>query len=189
MRQSLIALLSLLVTACSAPAAEETAAEAIPSPVAAGPAYEPMQAFAPFAGKTLRGEWSDANGTYVDIAKYQIILNGRALQSTHRLEGGDYGGRTIFFFDEGAKKYVYHYFTTAGFHSHGSADFTGGALVTEEKVEGHETIGSVKSRSEFGDGEIRISVVYVGKDGTETPGGERVYKPVADPGRLFPDTE
>jgi hypothetical protein len=99
------------------------------------------------------------------------------------------GGRTIFFFDEGAKKYVYHYFTTAGFHTHGSADFVDGALVTEEKVEGHETIGSVKSRSVFGDGDIRISVVYVGKDGTETPGGERVYRPVADPGRLFPDTE
>lgn len=188
MRLSLIGL-AFLAAGCSAPAAEKKAAAPVPEPVAAGGAYEPMKVFAPFAGKTLRGEWSDEKGTYVDIAKYQLILNGRALQSTHRLEGGDYGGRTIFFFDEGAKKYVYHYFTTAGFHTHGSADFVDGALVTEEKVEGHETIGSVKSRSVFGDGDIRISVVYVGKDGTETPGGERVYRPVADPGRLFPDTE
>lgn len=189
MRCFRIAVLPLLAVACSAPAAEKAASQPLPESVAAGAAYEPMKVFAPFAGKTLRGEWSDENGTYVDIAKYQLILNGRALQSTHRIEGGDYGGRTIFFFDEGAKKYVYHYFTTAGFHTTGAADFIDGALVTEEKVEGHETIGSVKSRSEFGDGQIVINVVYVGKDGTETPGGARVYKPVADPGRLFPDTE
>ncbi len=181
MRRSLFALLPLLAAACGSPAAE--------APVAASAAYVPMTVFAPFAGKTWRGEWSDDQGTYVDFAKYELILNGRALQSTHRIEGGDYGGRTIFFFDEGAKKYVYHYFTTAGFHTQGVAAFIDGALVTEEKVEGHATIGSVKSRSEFGDGEIVIGVVYVGKDGTETPGGARVYKPVADLGRLFPDTE
>jgi len=151
-------------------------------------AYEPMGIFAPFTGKTLRGEWSDDKGTYVDIAKYELILNGRALQSTHRIEGGDYGGRTIFFFDERAKNYVYHYFTTAGFHTFGSADFVDGALVTEEKVEGHATIVAVRSRSVFGAGEIAIEVVYVGKDGAETAGGRRVYKPVADPGPLFPDT-
>lgn len=188
MRRSAITALVFLGAACAAPAEERNSAPAADDPAAAA-VYEPMKMFAPFAGKTLRGEWSDENGTYVDIAKYRLILNGRALQSTHRIEGGDYGGRTIFFFDEGAKKYVYHYFTTAGFHTHGEADFVDGALVTEEKVEGHATIGSVKSRSVFGDGEIVIDVVYVGKDGTETPGGSRVYKPVADPGPLFPDTE
>lgn len=168
--------------ACATGAADARAA------VAAAAAYEPMKAFSPFAGKTFRSAWTDENGTFVDVAKYELILNGRALQSTHRLQGKDYGGRTIFFFDEGAKKYVYHYFTTAGFHTLGSAEFVDGALVTEEKVEGHATIDSVRSRSVFGKDEIAIEVVYVGKDGTETPGGRRVYKPVADPGPLFPDT-
>lgn len=189
MRHFCIAAITLLAAACSAPPAENSATDAVPEAVASGPAYKPMRVFAPLSGKTFRAEWSDENGTYVDIANYALILNGRALQSTHRIEGGDYGGRTIFFYDEGAKRYVFHYFTTAGFHTLGAADFVDGALVTEEKVEGHETVAAVKSRSVFGDDEIVISVVYVGKDGSETSGGARVYKPVADPGPLFPDAE
>ncbi|MDZ7629026.1 MAG: hypothetical protein U5J99_11570 [Parvularculaceae bacterium] len=152
-------------------------------------AYEPMQIFAPFDGRAYRAEWSDENGEFVDVATYDLILNGRALQSTHRLQGLDYGGRTIFFWDEAAKKYVYHYFTTGGFHTLGSAMFLDGKLTTEEKVEGHATIASVKSSSSFQPDEIVVEVIYVGKDGSETSGGTRVYKPVADPGRLFPDTE
>jgi hypothetical protein len=156
----------------------------------AGDPYPPMAPFASFAGKTMRGEWTDENGRQlVDIAKWELILGGRALQSTHRLEGDDYGGRTIFFFDEGAKKYVYHYFTTAGFHTAGEAEFIDGVLRTEEMVEGHDTIGSVRSEVIFTEDEMRANVVYVGKDGTETPGGSRVYKLIDDPGPLFPDTE
>lgn len=152
--------------------------------------YEPMAPFAPFSGKAFRGEWSDPDGTkIVDIATYDLILNGRALQSTHRIEGKDYGGRTIFFYDEGAKNYVFHYFTTAGFHTTGVSEFVEGGLITDEKVEGHETIGSVRSKVTFGADAIGIDVVYVGKDGSETPGGRRVYREIADPGRLFPDTE
>ncbi|HBS32468.1 MAG TPA: hypothetical protein DEA40_12135 [Parvularcula sp.] len=152
-------------------------------------AYEPMAVFAPFDGRAFRAEWTDENGSFVDIATYDLILNGRALQSTHRLQGLDYGGRTIFFWDEAAGKYVYHYFTTGGFHTHGQADIAGGVMVTEEKVEGHDTIAAVKSRAIFTPEEIAVEVVYVGKDGGETPAPRRVYRPVADPGRLFPDTE
>jgi hypothetical protein len=190
----------LALTACAKPA--ETAAEVEPAASASAappsvadaeanvPAYEPMAVFAPFVGKTFRGEWTDPDGAkFVDIAKYEMILNGRALQSTHRLEGKDYGGRTIFFYDEGAKNYVFHYFTTAGFHTTGVSEFIDGGLVTEEKVEGHDTIGSVRSKAAFKPDEILVDVVYVGKDGSESPGGSRTYKPIADPGRLFPDTE
>lgn len=187
-----IALVAL--AACSKPVAETPAAASVErQTTAAAPAaapYEPMAALAPLSGKTFRGEWSDPDGTkIVDIAKWELILNGRALQSTHRLEGKDYGGRTIFFFDEGAKNYVFHYFTTAGFHTTGVSEFTDGGLVTEEKVEGHETIASVRSKVTFGADEMLIDVVYVGKDGSETPGGSRVYKPIDDPGRLFADTQ
>ena len=154
------------------------------------PAYEPMAVFAPLSGKTLRGEWADPDGTkIIDIAEYRFILNGRALQSTHRLEGKSYGGRTIFFFDESARKYLYHYFTTAGFHTTGAATLTADGFATDERVEGHDTIASVRSKVTFGADEILVDVIYVGKDGAETSGGRRVYKPIADPGPLFPDTE
>ncbi len=187
---------ALLIAGCARPAADAEPAgaptaetETIASASVAA-AYEPMAMFAPFSGKTFRAEWTDDNGEpYVDIAKYELILNGRALQSTHRIEGKDYGGRTIFFFDEGAKKYVFHYFTTAGFHTTGTSEFIDGGLVTEEKVEGHETVGSVRSKVTFGADAIEINAVYVGKDGSETPGAGRIYREIADPGRLFPDTE
>ena len=191
---------ALLLAACSKPAAEAPEAEtSAPAPAVeaatiaaasvAAP-YEPMAMFAPFSGKSFRGEWTDDNGEpLVDIAKYEVILNGRALQSTHRLEGKDYGGRTIFFYDEGAKNYVFHYFTTGGFHTSGTSQFVDGGLLTDEKVEGHDTIGSVRSKVTFGADAIEVDVVYVGKDGSETPGGRRVYREIADPGRLFADTE
>lgn len=192
-----IAILSaaLALAACAKPAAETAAvapsveAQTIADASTAAP-YEPMAMFAPFSGKTFRGEWTDDNGaTLVDTAKYELILNGRALQSTHRLQGKDYGGRTIFFYDEGAKKYVFHYFTTAGFHTTGTSDFVDGGLVTVENVEGHDTVGSVRSKVIFGADAIQIDVVYVGKDGSQTPGGHRVYREIADPGRLFADTQ
>lgn len=185
----------LALAACSKPVAEaadtppSVAAKTIAESSVAAP-YEPMSKFAPFSGKTFRGEWTEGNGEkLVDTAKYELILNGRALQSTHRLMGKDYGGRTIFFYDESAKNYVFHYFTTAGFHTTGTSDFVDGGLVTVEKVEGHDTIGSVRSKVIFGADAIEVDVVYVGKDGSETPGGHRIYKEIADPGRLFADTE
>lgn len=180
----------LICALAGALAALHAAAAQTPAVKPAGSAaYEPMAVFASFDGKSYRAEWTDENGTFVDVATYDMILNGRALQSTHRLQGIDYGGRTIFFWDEAAKKYVYHYFTTGGFHTHGSADIVDGVMVTEEKVEGHDAIASVKSKSIFKPEEIAVDVVYVGKDGSETPAPRRVYKPVADPGPLFPDTE
>jgi hypothetical protein len=186
--KNLVAVASLILLAAAAPA---VAKKPVKEPeAAAATAYAPMAMFAPFSGKTFRGEWTDEKGEHlVDISKYEMILNGRALQATHRLEGKDYGGRTIFFYDEGAKNYVFHYFTTAGFHTTGASQFVDGGLVTDEKVEGHATIASVRSKVIFGDKEVLIDVVYVGKDGTETPGGHRVYKEIVDPGRLFPDTE
>lgn len=158
------------------------------SPVAAraGEAYAPMAVFAPLDGKAYRAEWSDQPGEMtVDTVVYEMILGGRALQSTHRIKESTYGGRTIFFYDEGAKKYVYHYFTTGGFHTSGDATFVDGVMISEEAVNGHETIASVKSRVTFAPEEIRVEVVYVGKDGTQTPSPARLYRPVADPGPLF----
>lgn len=153
---------------------------------AAAGTYAPMAPFAALDGKAFEAKWSDRPGaTTNDVVVYEMILGGRALQSTHRIKGSPYGGRSIFFYDEGAKKYVFHYFTTGGFHTAGDAAFVDGALIAEEAVNGHATIASVKSRSTFSPEEIRVAVTYVGKDGSETPAPVRVYRPVADPGPLF----
>ena len=149
-------------------------------------AYEPMAYFASLDGKTFSAQWKDAKGTYTDVAKYELILGGRALQSTHRIRENGYGGRTIFFYDEGAKRYVYHYFTNAGFHTSGAADLKDGFIETVEIVNGHKTIAAVKSKSRFAADKLDINAIYVGKDGKETATPPRIYRPVVDPGDLFP---
>ncbi len=191
-RLAAVFLLSIASIACASTTARKTPSveSAAIAQASVSAAYAPMAVFAPLAGKTFRGEWTGEDGkTYVDIAKYELILGGRALQSTHRLQNVDYGGRTIFFYDEGAKKYLYHYFTTAGFHTSGVADKVEGGFSTEEKVEGASDVASVRSKVTFSADEIHVDVVYVGKDGSQTPGGHRIYREIADPGRLFPDTQ
>lgn len=158
-------------------------AEAAEAPKPAS--YAPMSYFAPLDGKAYSAQWSDANGTYTDVATYELILEGRALQSTHRIKENGYGGRTIFFYDEGAKRYVYHYFTNAGFHTTGFADLKDGVIETVETVNGHESVAAVKSKSRFTAEKLEINTIYVGKDGKETKNASRVYRPVADPGALF----
>lgn len=148
--------------------------------------YEPMAVFAPLHAKAYRAEWTDEKGgRFVDTVVYEMILDGRALQSTHRIEGSTYGGQTIFFYDEARASYVFHYFTTGGFHTTGTATFEEGRMTSVEAVSGHPTIASVRAVSTLSPDEIRVDVVYVGKDGAETPSPGRVYRPVADPGALF----
>ena len=123
MKTALLALCaSVLIVAAPAAAAQKPAEKASAETPAA---YAPMAPFAKLAGRSWRGEGTGPDGEpIVDIARYEMILGGRAFQSTHKLENADYGGRTIIFYDEGAKKYVFHYFTTAGFHTTGELTLT-----------------------------------------------------------------
>lgn len=150
--------------------------------------YAPMAPFAPFAGKTLRGEWSEPDGkTVVDVARWEKILGGRAMESTHRIEGSTYGGKTIIFWDEAAKKYVFHYFTTGGFHTVGEMTLKDGVLESIEQVEGHPTVKAVRARSSLGPDRFVVEVTYIAKDGAETAMSPRVYLPVDAPPPTFSD--
>lgn len=150
--------------------------------------YEPMAVFERLDGKTLRAEGKGPDGApIVDIAKWQTILGGRAFQSTHRLEGGSYGGRTIFFYDEGAKEYIFHYFTTAGFHTTGTATPTKDGFIVVEKVRGHPKYVEVRSEIMIGDGSMRVASRHKDKDGAFTGGRVMNYREIEDPGPLFFD--
>lgn len=166
---------SVLMMALPASAMENTAA------------YEPMAPFAKLAGKSWRGEGTGPDGKpVIDIARYEMILGGRAFQSTHKLENADYGGRTIIFYDEGAKKYVFHYFTTAGFHTTGELTLTDTGFISVEKVEGHAVYAEVRGEAVIGEKEMRVASQHVTHDGTVSEGGGFVYREIADPGPLFP---
>ena len=139
-------------------------------------AYAPMAPFAKLDGRVLRGEGEGPNGQpIVDYAIWESILGGRAFQSTHRLEDGTYGGRTIFFYDEAAKQHVFHYFTTAGFHTTGVIDVTEAGFAAVEKVIGHEQFDEVRSFVRFVGDTVEVSSAHVDKNGVATPTSGIVY--------------
>ena len=189
MKQKFLIALSCLSVMTAACATTEAAQSEPAAKAEATKAYEPMAPFAKFAGKTLRGEGTGPDGVaVVDIAKWEYILGGRAFQSTHRLENGAYGGRTIFFYDEGAKKYIFHYFTTAGFHTTGEATLTENGFKATEKVNGHPTYAEVHSEMVLDGDVIRVMSSHVTHDGKQSEAEEGfVYREIEDPGPLFND--
>ncbi|NNL88338.1 MAG: hypothetical protein HKP25_04650 [Marinicaulis sp.] len=173
--KSLSALL-LLVVGC---ASTGDAAESNGAKVVEAAAYAPMEIFAPLAGRTFKGDGTGPGGEpIIDIVNYEFILGGRAFQATHKLKDSAYGGRTIFFFDEGAKKYIFHYFTTAGFHTTGEVEPTETGFTASESVAGHESIVEVRSEIIIDGDVIRVAANYIDKNGDTAEGGERVYQPV-----------
>lgn len=150
--------------------------------------YEPMAVFADLAGKVWRGEGTAPNGEpIVDIAVHEMILGGRAFQSTHKLEGGTYGGRTIFFYDEGNKEYLFHYFTTAGFHTTGTMTPIDGGFTVIEKVNGHKEFAEVHSDMKVGEKELRVVTRHITHDGKASDGDTLVYTQVENPDPAFFD--
>jgi len=145
--------------------------------------YAPMEPFLPFAGRTLRGEGSGPDGEpIIDIAHWELILDGRALQSTHQLADGSYGGRTIFFYDESAEAYVFHYFTTAGFHTTGTAAITPTGFSSRETVLGHDTISAVVAQATLEADTMTVTSTYETKSGDTINGRTMVYRPYDGPG-------
>lgn len=150
-------------------------------------AYPPMAPFAQLAGRTLRGVSEGPEGNeLIDIARWEFILGGKALQSTHRLQDSDYGGRTIFFFDEGAEKYVFSYFTTAGFYTTGVAEPTEDGFISTEEVLGDERYKEVRSIMTFvSDTVVRVESDYVRHDGALVAGPRFTYTVIDSPGPKF----
>ena len=176
MFRAVVAALLLILPAAPAAAGDDNAAKG----------YAPMAVFADLAGRSWRGEGTGPNGEpLVDIARYEMILGGRAFQSTHRLEDGNYGGRTIIFYDEGAKEYVFHYFTTAGFHTTGVIEPTETGFKAVEKVNGHPKYAEVRSEIIMNDDGMRVVSSHVTHDGEESDGDALVYTEIEDPGALF----
>ncbi len=178
--KSLLAILgaaAILNVAGVAAAAKPADAACAAAPVL----YEPMAPFAKLAGRAWRGEGTGPNGKpIVDIAKYEMILGGRAFQSTHKLENASYGGRTIIFFDEGAKKYIFHYFTTAGFHTTGEIAPSETGFTAVEQVQNHPEFAEVRSEAFYGDNSIRIVSSHVTHDGTVSEGDTLEYEEIAN---------
>ena len=160
-----IAVLVLLVTSAHA---EE-----------AGKLAEQLEPLRPFLGKTWKGEFASSTPEkpLADVMRWERALNGQAVRVLHSINDGAYGGETIFRWDETQQKLTYHYFTTAGFMTVGTATFEGSKLSTHEVVSGATAGGvtEVRGTSELKpDGTFHIKTEHL-KDGQWTLGREMTY--------------
>ena len=142
----------------------------------------------PMLGKTFRGEFekSTPEKPIVDVSTWERALNGKAVRMLHSINNGDYGGETIFMWDEQQKKVAYWYFTTAGFTTKGTVEFDKNRWTSMEEVAGNANgITKVRATSTLKeDGTLHVKSEYFVKE-QWTPGRDVTYKPAADAKVVF----
>jgi hypothetical protein len=112
---------------------------------------DPLAMFDPLVGKTWKGEGAAGEvAGKTDIITWERIMGGKAVQSAHSIDDGEYGGVTVFFYDAAEKTVLFHYFTTANFHSTGTVEQAdNGDIVAVERIHGLENLPEVRGRIVF----------------------------------------
>jgi copper(I)-binding protein len=162
---------------------------AAPPAAVAGPAaYAP---FHPLVGKSWRGAATAQPGVE-DIQRWDWAVGGHAVRVVHSVNGGEYAGETLIFRDKDSGDYVFHYFTTGGFHTTGTMKATGpAAFDVDETVHGAAGIERLRSTAALGaDGVYRVRssaeqggrwVEVGGFDYREDPSATPVLPAMAEP--------
>ncbi len=136
---------------------------------------EPLR---PLLDKTWRGTFKNSKPEKptVDVMRWEPALNGKAERVLHSVNDGSYGGETIFRWDEKQQAVTYHYFTTAGFMTVGTASFENGKITTHEVVSGSSGGATeVRGTSEtLKDGTFLVKTEHL-KNGEWQPGREVSY--------------
>ena len=135
---------------------------------------EPLR---PLLGKTWKGAFKESKPEkpVVDVARWERILNGKAVRVMHSLNEGSYGGETIFLWDEKKQTVVYYYFTTGGFMTTGTVTFKDAKVITHEVVSGSANdITEVRGTSEILPDSFHVKSEYL-KNGEWAPGHEVTY--------------
>lgn len=151
-RSMSVLLAALALVSGFAPATAQVA----PVPeVAPGPA-----AYAPFErmiGRSWRGTGTAGAGVE-DIQRWDWAIGGHAVRVVHSVNGGAYAGETLIFRDRDSGDYIFHYFTTGGFHTTGTMTPAGpGTFEIEETVHGADGIETLRSTAALGvDGVYRV---------------------------------
>lgn len=147
---------------------------------------EPLKPFAPYLGKTWRGEFVNAKKPTVDVARWERALNGQAIRVLHSINDGAYGGESIIMWDAKKNSLVFWYFTTAGFRTEGTMKHEDGQWIAHETVAGKAGgVTEVKSVSKIlADGRMHVKAEYL-KDGKWQTGRETYYKEAPDAKVVF----
>jgi hypothetical protein len=136
---------------------------------------EPLRPFL----KTWKGTFKDSkpDKPTVDVTRWERALNGRAVRSLHSINGGIYGGETMFIWDEKKQSIVYYYFTTEGYMTTGTMTIKDGKVITSEQVAGDAGgVTEVRATCELQpDGGFHVKAEYL-KNGEWAPGHEVTYR-------------
>ena len=148
---------------------------------ATGAAGEPDPRLAPLlplVGKTWRGTLSapGAAKPVVDVHRFDLVVGGRAVRSSHSVNDGEYGGESLFTWDEEKKVIVYTYVTNGGFYTTGTLAAEGGGFKSLEIVHGSAGgVTEVEATSQvLPDGRLHVKSRHL-KDGQWVDGREVYY--------------
>jgi hypothetical protein len=138
---------------------------------------EKLKDFAPFVGKTWRGEFKNSTKEkpQFDVSRWEVALKGKAVRTIHSVNDGVYGGESIVMWDPAKKSLVSYYFTTAGFFTEATIEFKDGKMLAREVVRGQQPgVSEVESVTEFVDGKMRVKARFL-KEGKWVDGHEITY--------------
>lgn len=123
------------------------------------PAGADIAAYAPFApmiGKSWRGA-STAQPGIEDVQRWDWAIGGHAVRIVHSVNDGAYAGETLIFRDKDSGAFIFHYFTTGGFHTTGVITPVSKGFEIDEVVHGADGIERLRSTTELGgDGIYRV---------------------------------
>jgi hypothetical protein len=167
-------------------AALGTALVAVPAASQMAPELAP---FAPLLDHTWKAVFDAETGSG-DVVRWEPALGGQAIQITHSIADGDYGGVTYVMWDAEAEALAYTYFTTAGFFTRGTMWFDDdGALRSQEFVTGDaDGVTEVRAVQELQeDGSLRV-VTRLLREGTWEDAGDVLYRPAPGAEIVLPRT-
>ena len=100
-----------------------------------------LSGLAPFIGKTFIGEFinSTPKNPIYDVIYWERILNGDAVQVTHSVNDGEFGGERIIIWDPEETKVVSWYFATGGLITKSIIDIRLKELISIEDVSKNNT--------------------------------------------------
>jgi len=150
-------------------------AAAQPAPLPEAASADRFADFAPMLGKTWRGKGTGPNQVE-DVQRWERAVGGHAVRITHAVNGGVYGGETLIFRDADSGRFIFHYFTTGGFHTTGFITPRGpGRFDIEEAVHGAASVEVLRSTGDLVDGVYRTRS-RVEKDGQWVESGGFDYR-------------
>lgn len=176
-------LLLILIATLAWPAVAAAQVAETPQAAVGRAAYEP---FEPLMGKTWRGTGTGADRAE-DIQRWEWAVGGHAVRVVHSVNGGAYAGETLIFRDKDSGDYVFHYFTTGGFHTTGTMKVTGaGAFEVDEAIHGVEGLERIRSTITTGEDGVRRARASIERDGQWVEVGGFDYREDASAALVMP---